>query len=238
MPSLSQTDMEDDGSKPQHTSFAQQIVNPVGVHPYVYGFASENCDLAQKRDVGEAKIDHDVHEFSYWNTDALPYIKRDSNYDPNGSSPRAHQSTLLQQDINPTGMHPWVYEFSSANSDYLSKGTNDISDKQIDEEVHGFSSDNVDPVAHRRPEHPPTSFSQQIIGTEGIDDNVHAFSSNNVDLIQNKQIINDEQMDEEVHGFTNHYNNLAQNTYWSQNRKGVRSDVYDVVERTMNPDLE
>jgi len=130
-----------------------------------------------------------------------------------------------------------VHKFSSANSDYLMRKSRDVGEKDIDEEVHGFSNDNVNPVPYSRSPVAPPSFAQQVINPIGMEDNVHEFSSNNVDLVQkrHKQIINSEDMDDEVHGFSNANVNFAQHASWDISHNGVRPDVWEVVDSAVNP---
>jgi len=121
--------------------------------------------------------------------------------------------------ISPEDMDPWVYRFSRDNTStqtqwHAQKSKVDINEAKMDEEVHGFASDNVDVLptvfqtgvyanngqgasAHKgleeygpRPNYyggvSYASKNKKDISENGIEPNVHRFASDNVDVLPNR----------------------------------------------------
>jgi len=133
-----------------------------------------------KRDIAEPGMEPNVHWFASDQVDVLPATRRDNEqYDYNGTGPKAFPPSSLA---------------------HRTKGKKDIAEPNMDEEVHGFASDNVDVLpATRRdneqyayngsgPSAFPASFMHKRHGKKDIaepkmDEEVHGFASDNVDVL-------------------------------------------------------
>lgn len=141
--------------------------------------------------------------------DARAFIRSDQ------PSQRNKGSKTVADPISPADMDPWVYEYSKDNTnsqtqwhdlkhkpaEYATaqKSKKDIAEPGMEEEVHGFASDNVDvlPATRRDNEQyayngsgpsafPPQAFlkrGKRDIAEPGMEPNVHWFASDNVDVL-------------------------------------------------------
>mmetsp|Transcript_13459 Transcript_13459/g.22896 ORF Transcript_13459/g.22896 Transcript_13459/m.22896 type:complete len:252 (-) Transcript_13459:43-798(-) len=88
-----------------------------------------------KKDIGEKKIDEEVHGFVKDNIDVLPNLRRagDEGYDYNGSGPLAHKDTLVQKsagDIANKEVRPDVYDVVSKNVNPTPLWRSDVAPEQ------------------------------------------------------------------------------------------------------------
>ena len=125
-------------------------------------------------------MEPNVHWFASDQVDVLPATRRDDDpYDYNGTGPQAFPPSFLHR----------------------RKGKKDIAEPKMDEEVHGFASDNVDVLPATRRDNeayayngsgpqafPPQSFIHKKKGKKDIaepnmDEEVHGFASDAVDVL-------------------------------------------------------
>merc|ERR1719329_170893 len=127
-------------------------------------------------------MEPNVHWFASDQVDVLPATRRDNEqYDYNGTGPKAFPPSSLA---------------------HRTKGKKDIAEPNMDEEVHGFASDNVDVLPATRRDNEqyayngsgPGAFpaslyarqhkiSKKDIAEPGMEPNVHWFASDQVDVL-------------------------------------------------------
>ena len=208
-------------------------IGPLHYDPWVYDFSVDamgpyaNHVKKNKKDIGEDKIDENVHAFASDEVDVLPNTRKEAKpYDKNGSGAKAHK-TLIQKDrkdIAEPKMEENVYRFASDKVDvlpnlrresgpyapngsgpdahkkaFVQRKKHDIGEEKMDEEVHGFANDVVDVLPNTRKEGAPYD-------PNGSGPLAHKLSQ------RRKHDIGEEKMDEEVHGFANDVVDVLPNT--------------------------
>jgi hypothetical protein len=182
-------------------------------------------------DLAETGMNEDVHDFvsNQPQVPRLPYPRENQPPAYNGSGPRAHKVTLYQASPVPQQIKK-----------------KDISEKGINEEVHGFANSMVDPLPWPRDKEPPAY-------------NGSGPKAHRVPLLQQrkKKDISEKGINEEVHGFANSmvdplpwprdkeppaYNGSGPKAHRvvavqknDINNAEVRPDVYQVVSKIVNP---
>jgi len=226
----------------------------------VHGFASDNVDVLpntrkdnnpyayngsgagafppsflhrgkKMRDIAEPKMDEEVHGFASDNVDVLPNTRKDNDpYAYNGSGAGAFPPQAFL---------------------HRGKGKKDIAEPKMDEEVHGFASDNVDvlPATRRDNEQyayngsgpgafPASLYARQHkmkdIAEGGMEPNVHWFASDNVDVLPATRRDN-EQYAYNGSGPKAFPPSYAQAGVAGINNKEVRPDVWVEVQKMINP---
>jgi hypothetical protein len=293
----------------------RDIAEP-GMEPNVHWFASDNVDVLPatrrdneqydyngtgpkafppqaflkrgKRDIAEPGMEPNVHWFASDNVDVLPATRRDNEqYDYNGTGPKAFPPQSMshkgKKDIAEPGMEEEVHGFASDNVDVLpatrrdneqyayngsgpsafppqaflhrGKGKKDIAEPKMDEEVHGFASDNVDVLPATRRDNEqyayngsgPSAFPASLyarghkigkrdIAEPGMEPNVHWFASDQVDVLPATRRDN-EQYDYNGTGpkaFPPTYAQQSSTTEDIANHE-VRPDVWVEVHKMINP---
>ena len=111
-----------------HSDRAHDV--PVDNGPTVYSQIPH-----KKKDIAEPNMDPEVHGFANSMVEPIPWPRRKTPYDPNGSHPTAH-------DV-PVSDGPTIYS-------QVPHKKKDIAEANMDPEVHGFANSMVEPIAWPR----------------------------------------------------------------------------------------
>jgi len=84
-------------------------------------------------------MEEEVHGFAADNVPGIPYDRTETKYGNNGNL----NTYAVQKEIKKKSLHQKHHRHR------------DIAERKMDEEVHGFASDNVPGTAYARPEHNP-----------------------------------------------------------------------------------
>jgi hypothetical protein len=186
-----------------------------------------------KKDIAEPKMDEEVHGFASDNVDVLPATRRDNEqYAYNGSGPSAFPPQAFMK---------------------RGHGKKDIAEPKMDEEVHGFASDNVDVLPATRRDNEqyayngsgPSAFPASLyarghhinkkdIAEPGMEPNVHWFASDQVDVLPATRRDN-EQYDYNGTGPKAFPPSFAQHHQTDIANHEVRPDVWVEVHKMINP---
>jgi hypothetical protein len=194
--------------------------------------AHQDTSLYQRRrtDIGEKGIDEDVHDFvsSQPEIPRLAYRRPEEAYSYNGSGPKAHAVSLMQDGPTPSR-----------------RTKKDISENGIDEEVHGFANGMTETLNWPRVNDPyapngsgPSAHQgvhqrkRRDISENGIDEEVHGFANGMTDLNWPRV---SEPFAYNGSGPTAHQNTLYQMRKSDIANKEVRPDVYTTVHSMVNP---